>query len=160
MFEQAAVTRGLGHVPQAFRFRQSHPLHQLLACKKTIIIRMIKTFIINNYVQYIQQLLTISDQNGLEFCTVQSQKKDNDRREGKDRRCWLGGVLECRTSIQQQGLFEKKILGEHPFWYGGVLVNRMIIHFCKASIPPSSRYSVHLFLQVLLVENSYSAAKN
>ena len=28
------------------------------------------------------------------------------------------------------------------FWYG---VNRMIIHFPKASIPPNSRYSIHPF---------------
>ena len=33
-------------------------------------------------------------------------------------------------------------------------VNRMIIHFSKASIPLSSRYSIHPFLQIILVENS------
>ena len=32
-------------------------------------------------------------------------------------------------------------------WCGTVCVNRMIIHFFKASIPPSSRYAIHPFLQ-------------
>ena len=33
-------------------------------------------------------------------------------------------------------------------------VNRMIIQFAKTSIPPSSHYSIHPFLQTILVENS------
>ena len=33
-------------------------------------------------------------------------------------------------------------------------VNRMIIHFSKASDPPSCPYSIHIFLQKILVENS------
>ena len=36
-------------------------------------------------------------------------------------------------------------------WYG---VNRVIIHFSEASIPPSSHYSFNPFLQIILVENS------
>ena len=36
-------------------------------------------------------------------------------------------------------------------WYG---VNRMIIVLFKASIPPSSHYSIHPFLQIILVQNS------
>ena len=34
--------------------------------------------------------------------------------------------------------------GRVVVWYG---VNQMIIHFFKASIPPSSLYSINLFLQ-------------
>ena len=30
----------------------------------------------------------------------------------------------------------------------------MIIYIAKASIPPSTRYSIHPFLQIILVENS------
>ena len=36
-------------------------------------------------------------------------------------------------------------------WYGE---KRMIKHFSKASIPPNSRYSIHPFFQIILVENS------
>ena len=42
-------------------------------------------------------------------------------------------------------------------WCG---VNRMNIHFARASIPPSNRFYIHPFFQVILVQNSYSAAKN
>ena len=31
----------------------------------------------------------------------------------------------------------------------------MIIHIFKSSIPPSSRYYIHPFLQIILVQNSY-----
>ena len=37
-------------------------------------------------------------------------------------------------------------------------VNRMIIQFLNASIPPISRYSYHPFLQIILVQNSYCSA--
>ena len=40
-------------------------------------------------------------------------------------------------------------------------VNLMISHFFKASVLPSSHYSIHPFLQIILVQNSYcSAAMN
>ena len=70
-----------------------------------------------------------------------------DRRDGKGRLCWYRDDLECCTS--QQRWFEEKILEYHPCWEGGglVLVNRMIIHFSKASIPPSIHPSLHPFLQ-------------
>ena len=35
----------------------------------------------------------------------------------------------------------------------GMDVNRMIIHFFKASVLPSSRYSIHPFLRIILGEN-------
>ena len=39
-------------------------------------------------------------------------------------------------------------------------VNRMIFHLFKAYIPLSSRYSIYPFLQIILEQNSYSAARN
>ena len=48
-----------------------------------------------------------------------------------------------------------KVLGEHPFWWGGDLVwcEPDGHPFVKASIPPSSRYSTHPLFQIILVEN-------
>ena len=50
-----------------------------------------------------------------------------DRRERKGRHWCLGDILECRVVVL----------------YG---VNRMIVHFFKASILPSSLYCIHPFL--------------
>ena len=39
--------------------------------------------------------------------------------------------------------------------------NRLIIHFSKAYIPPSIHSYIHLFLQIILVQNRYcSTARN
>ena len=65
--------------------------------------------------------------------------------EGRGRRCWLGDILECRTSI----------LGG---WLFGVVWTRW--HFSKASIPPSILSSILPFLQIILVLHGYSAARN
>ena len=43
-----------------------------------------------------------------------------------------------------KSVWEKIYLGRVVVWYG---VNWMIIHFVKASIPPSSLYSIHTFHQ-------------
>ena len=90
------------------------------------------------------------------FLHTKIQKKDKNRREGKGRsRCWLGDVLECRTKHLAARMIRKKVFWENihfgrVVWYG---VNRMTILFSKASILPSSRYSIHPFLQTILVEN-------
>ena len=46
-------------------------------------------------------------------------------------------------------------LEEHPFWRGGGLVCRELENhsFFKASIPTRSFYSIHPFLQIILVVN-------
>ena len=41
--------------------------------------------------------------------------------------------------------------GRVVLWCG---VNQMVIHFFKVSVPPSSHYSIHPFLQIILVQNS------
>ena len=51
-----------------------------------------------------------------------------------------GTYLNAALTICQQGWFEEKFLTEHPFPEGEG-VNRLTIHFIKASIPPSSLYS-------------------
>ena len=60
-----------------------------------------------------------------------------------------GTYFNAVLTIWQQGRFGKHFLEEHPFgrvvvWYD---VNRILIHFSKAIIPPSSHYSIHPFLQ-------------
>ena len=44
------------------------------------------------------------------------------------------------------------------WWFGIHGVNRMIILFFKASISLSSRYSIHPFLQIILVQNIYCSS--
>ena len=46
--------------------------------------------------------------------------------------------------------------GRVVLWCG---VNQMVIHFFKVSVPPSSHYSIHPFLQIILVENSSCGKK-
>ena len=83
--------------------------------------------------------------------------KDKDRREGKGRRCWFRNLLKCRTNHLASRMIWTKDFGRTSIlvgswfdWYD----KRMIIHFSKASIPPSSLYSIHPFLQIILVEAS------
>ena len=74
-----------------------------------------------------------------------SQKMDKDRREGKRSSLLFGG-----TSLNAALSFERtSILG--GWWFGihGVMIKNVF----KASIPPSSLYSINLFLQIKLVEN-------
>ena len=53
------------------------------------------------------------------------------------------------------------MIGTKVFGRTSILVGWwMILHFFKAFISPSSRCSIHPFLQNLLVENSYSAVRN
>ena len=39
-----------------------------------------------------------------------------DRREGKDRRCCLRDILECRSSHLAARMILRTVLDEHPFW--------------------------------------------
>ena len=84
--------------------------------------------------------------------------KDKDRREGKGRRCyWLRDLLECRTNHLASRMIWTKDFGRTSILVGSWFDwndKRMIIHFSKASIPPSSLYSIHPFLQIILVEAS------
>ena len=68
------------------------------------------------------------------------------RRECKGRRYLLGDVLLCRTNKDDlKKHFSQNIhFGRVVVWCG---VNWMIIHFFKAFIQPSSRYSINPFLQ-------------
>ena len=81
--------------------------------------------------------------------------KDKYRREGKGRTAaGLGMYLNEALTIWQHGWFEEKFLGEHPLGRMVVCcgVNRMIIHFFKASIPPRC-CSINPFLKIILVQN-------
>ena len=68
-----------------------------------------------------------------------------------------GTYFNAVLTIWQQGRFGKKILEEHPFgrvlvWYD---VNRILIHFSKAIIPPSIAIILFiLFFKIILVQNS------
>ena len=81
-------------------------------------------------------------------------KQDQDRKEGKGRRCWLVYVLDCRTISSKDDMNQRFLENIHfggvVVWYG---VNRIVISFFKSSIPPSSRYSTHPLFQIILVEN-------
>ena len=53
-----------------------------------------------------------------------------------------------------------EILGEHPFWQGGVLVwYESDDHTLVQSIYsiPSSRYTIHPYRQIIMVQNSYNS---
>ena len=87
----------------------------------------------------------LSKARNLTPCFVLHIEQESDRREGKGRRCWLGGrILECRNShlaARMIGInfFERiSILGGR--WFG---VNQMIIHFPKH---PYRQVSVLLFI--------------
>ena len=61
-----------------------------------------------------------------------------------------GDVFESRNELK------KRFLDEHPIWKVVVWwgMNRVSIHFFKASIPPSSCYPFHPFLSIIVVQNS------
>ena len=69
----------------------------------------------------------------------------------------VGDGLECRSIHLAASMILRKVLlkkihfGRVLVWCG---VNWMIIHFSRASIPPSGCYSIHPFLQIILVQNS------
>ena len=75
----------------------------------------------------------------------------------------VGDGLECRSIHLAASMILRKVLlkkihfGRVLVWCG---VNWMIIHFSRASIPPSNRFYIYPFFQIILVQNSYSAAKN
>ena len=80
------------------------------------------------------------------------KKNNKDRREGKRSSLLVKDVLYLNIEFSRKDDFNKSFwenlhFGRVVVWYG---VNRMIIHFSKASIPPSSRY----FSKIILVENS------
>ena len=83
------------------------------------------------------------------------QKQDKDRREGESRHCCLGDVL-YNVQYLNATLNRTVFLGDHPFCQGDGLVQcEPDDHpFFKAFIPPSSLYSIHPFLKIILVENS------
>ena len=58
-----------------------------------------------------------------------------------------GTILECRTD-HLAAIIIRRTVFERTSILGGC-VNRMIIQFFKASIPPSSLYSIHPFHQIM-----------
>ena len=52
--------------------------------------------------------------------------------------------------------YEVTFLGEHSFGEVWCDMNQLIIYLLKAFIPPSSRYSIHPFLQIIrMVHHSW-----
>ena len=89
------------------------------------------------------------------------QNKDKYRREGKCRLCcwgdkctWMPHWPFSSKDDLKLSFWENIHFGRLVVWFG---VNRLI----KASFLPSSRNSIHPFLQIILVQNSYCiAARN
>ena len=68
-----------------------------------------------------------------------------------------GDVLECRTNhlaFSSKDDLKKSFWENIHFGRWWFVVNWMISHFSKASIPPSNHYSINPFLQIILVQNS------
>ena len=87
------------------------------------------------------------------------RRRIRQKRRHKGRRCCLGDVLECPAFSSKNDL-KKSFWKNIHFGRMGVCctyiycsVNWMIIHFSKASIPPSVRSSMHPFLQIIPVLN-------
>ena len=73
-----------------------------------------------------------------------SLKQDQDRKEGKGRRCWLVYVLDCRTISSKddlnQSFWENIHFGGVVVWYG---VNQMVI--------PLSKHPFRQVVDILLI---------
>ena len=91
--------------------------------------------------------------NHINDVDTKPKKKDKVRIEGKGCSCWLGDVLECCTNHLDdlnKSFWENIYFWRVVVWYG---VNKMILRFSEASMPPSSHYSLNPFLQIIPVEN-------
>ena len=60
-------------------------------------------------------------------------------------------LLNSKEHLNKR-FWENIHFGRVMVWYGA---NQMIIHFSKASILSYSRYSIHIFIQIILLENSW-----
>ena len=60
-------------------------------------------------------------------------------------------LLNSKDNFNKR-FWENIHFGRVMVWYGA---NQMIIHFSKASILLYSRYSIHIFIQIILLENSW-----
>ena len=77
------------------------------------------------------------------------------RREGKDRRCCLGDVLEFRTShlAGRKDLEKTFIMGE--WWFGGVVLTRLSSIFSSSAVNPDPELFPGSGSEIICFESGY-----